>query len=597
MNSIFGNIRLPKIRANTVHLKYCFFLMITPLLSTCVRRCNQHLVASSLNGVQDNAGRSLCQTPPKALLRKNQQWMSGLKKTLMDRYKDDIRKEKKIYNDKKLKKGKEEPTQSTDAVPPFHPALKDSRNVKEFQYLNTIGEGAYGVVYRARDKSTDEIVALKRLKALNEKEVFSIAAQRELQTLLKIQHPNIVAGRELAVGSRRNHVYVVMEYVPHQLKSLIETMRQNHLMFSPEYIKCLMTQLLTATQHLHENHIIHRDLKTSNILLSQDGVLKVADFGLAREFESRSQQYTPGVCTRWYRAPELLLLSPQYSTPIDMWSIGCILGELINLWPLFSGTSELDQLNRIFMDLGTPSDSIWPGYSALPAVKNIIFDDYPPGGLRKKISCKDLSESGLSLLEGLLTYDPARRLTAAAALDHEYFKELPLAIEPARFPIAMESVDSGQYSATELEEDHGSHCIRDISNSSSHRPSQAANQKPHKDKSGLKKAATDRISKNKIRREKTNLKQKTLKRIKKQKQQIIDAESPFHPAFQSCRSVDEFQYLYRIDEGAFGVIHAAKDKQTGELVALKHLKKINEREGYSNAARRELEILHKMRRL
>uniref|UniRef100_A0A2H1VUN2 cyclin-dependent kinase n=1 Tax=Spodoptera frugiperda TaxID=7108 RepID=A0A2H1VUN2_SPOFR len=418
---------------------------------------NSKNVIEVSDGVQDNAGRSLSQTPPKALLRKNQQWMSGLKKTLMDRYKDDMRKEKKIYNDKKLKKNKEEPTQSTEAAPPFHPALKDSRNVKEFQYLNKIDEGAYGVVYRARDKATDEIVALKRLKALNEKEGFSIAAQRELRTLLKIQHPNIVAGREIAVGSRRNHVYVVMEYVPHQLRTFLETMRQNHLMFSPEHIKCLMIQLLTATQHLHDNNIIHRDLKTNNILLAQNGVLKVADFGLAREYECPPQQYTPGVVTRWYRAPELLLLSPQYSTPIDMWSIGCILGELINLWPLFPGTSELDQLNRIFLDLGTPSDSIWPGYSALPAMRNIIFDDYPPGGLRKQISCKDLSESGLSLLEGLLTYDPARRLTAAAALDHEYFTELPLAIEPARFPIAMESVDSGQYSATELEEDRGSH--------------------------------------------------------------------------------------------------------------------------------------------
>ncbi|XP_050552536.1 cyclin-dependent kinase 11B-like [Spodoptera frugiperda] len=404
---------------------------------------------------QDSAG-AASRSPLKAALQKTKE-TSGLKQAAIDKYRDFIRREKKSYNDKKWKKVKEERKQPTDAEPCFRTALKESRSIREFECLNKIDEGAYGVVFRARDKSTDDIVALKRLKALNETEGLSIAAERELNTLLKLKHPNIVAGWDIAVSSKRNHVYVVMEYVPHQLRSFLETMRQNHLLFGPEHIKCLMSQLLRAVQYLHTNHIIHRDLKTHNILLTQGGVLKLADFGMTREYGFPLQQYTPGVCTRWYRAPELLLLSPQYSTPIDMWSIGCIFYELVYLWPLFPGTSDLDQLNRIFVDLGTPSDATWPGFSSLPSVQNIILNEYPPGGLRKKISCKDLSESGFSLLEGLLTYNPARRVTAATALEHAFFKEQPVAIEPAMFPMAMQSEDSDQYSATEPEEDCGSH--------------------------------------------------------------------------------------------------------------------------------------------
>ncbi|XP_022836689.1 serine/threonine-protein kinase PITSLRE-like [Spodoptera litura] len=416
--------------------------------------------------VIDNAD-TLLRTPPKSVLPKTQQEIHGLKKRILYRYRNDARREKTSHSEKKCKKIKEERKQPTDTESSFHSALKDSRFIEEFEYLNKIDEGSYGVVYRARDKSTDEIVALKRLKDLNESEGFSIAAQSELNTLLKLRHPNIVAGREIAVGSRSNEIYLVLEYVPHQLKSLLRSARENHLMFSPEHIKCVMTQLLKAVEHLHDNHIIHRDLKTDNILLSQDGVLKVADFGLAREYGFPLQQYTPGVVTLWYRAPELLLLSPEYSTPIDMWSVGCIFAELVNLRPLFPGTSELDQVHRIFLGLGTPSDAVWPGYSSLPPVGNIIFDDYPPGGLRNKISQKSFSEDGLCLLQGLLTYDPARRTTAAAALEHAYFKEQPVAVEPAMFPMSIESVDSGQYSGAEMGEDRGSYystCLDSLEN-------------------------------------------------------------------------------------------------------------------------------------
>uniref|UniRef100_A0A2H1WGK5 cyclin-dependent kinase n=1 Tax=Spodoptera frugiperda TaxID=7108 RepID=A0A2H1WGK5_SPOFR len=343
----------------------------------------------------------------------------------------------KITEEEKVNEDDEETRQREEAInalPPYYPALQGCRSVEEFQCLNRIEEGAYGVVYRARDKTTDEIVALKRLKMEKEKEGFPITSLREINTLLKGQHPNIVTVREIVVGSNMDKIFIVMDYVEHDLRSLMETMRGKKQVFLPGEVKCLMTQLLRAVHHLHDNWILHRDLKTSNLLLSHKGVLKVGDFGLAREYGSPLRQYTPIVVTLWYRAPELLLCCKEYSTPIDMWSVGCIFAEFISMNPLFPGKSEVDQLNRIFKDLGTPSELIWPGYSELPAVQRMTFAEHPTGGLRQRIGPDLLSETGLSLLQGFLTYNPARRVTADAALDHAYFKEQPVAIEPAMFP-------------------------------------------------------------------------------------------------------------------------------------------------------------------
>ncbi|XP_059054339.1 cyclin-dependent kinase 11B [Achroia grisella] len=324
--------------------------------------------------------------------------------------------------------------EAINALPPYFPALQGCRSVEEFQCLNRIEEGTYGVVYRARDKTTEEIVALKRLKMEKEKEGFPITSLREINTLLKGQHPNIVTVREIVVGSNMDKIFIVMDYVEHDLKSLMETMRGKKQVFLPGEVKCLMTQLLKAVHHLHDNWILHRDLKTSNLLLSHKGVLKVGDFGLAREYGSPLRQYTPIVVTLWYRAPELLLCCKEYSTHIDMWSVGCIFGEFISMNPLFPGKSEIDQLNRIFKDLGTPSESLWPGYNELPAVQKMTFAEHPPGGVRNRIGQDLLSEAGMSLLQSFLTYNPTKRITADSALEHAYFKEHPVAIEPAMFP-------------------------------------------------------------------------------------------------------------------------------------------------------------------
>ena len=319
------------------------------------------------------------------------------------------------------------------SLPPYLPSVHGCRAVIEFDCLNRIEEGTYGVVYRARDKRTQEIVALKKLKMEKEKEGFPITSLREINTLLISQHPNVVTVREIVVGSDINQIYIVMDFVEHDLKGLMETMRKKKQIFLPGEIKCLMIQLLSAIHHLHDNWILHRDLKSSNLLLSHNGILKVGDFGLAREYGSPLLAYTAIVVTLWYRAPELLLGLKNYSTHIDVWSIGCIFGELLLMEPLFPGRSETDELNKIFKLLGTPSERVWSGFNNLPGAK-VKFVDYPVSSLRDKFPERMLSESGLTLLKELLTYDPKKRITCEDALKSSYFSENPQPIDPSMFP-------------------------------------------------------------------------------------------------------------------------------------------------------------------
>ena len=323
-----------------------------------------------------------------------------------------------------------EKEEQEEELPPYYPAIQGCRSVEEFQCINRIEEGTYGVVYRARDKRTNETVALKRLKMEKEKEGFPITSLREINTLLKAQHQNIVTVREIVVGSNMDKIYIVMDFVEHDLKSLMETMKQPFLLGE---VKTLMIQLLRAVAHLHDNWILHRDLKTSNLLLSHTGILKVGDFGLAREYGSPLKPYTPIVVTLWYRAPELLLQAKEYSFPIDNWSVGCIFGEFLTMKPLFQGKSEIDQLNLIFKDLGTPNEKIWPGYSELPLVKKVNFAEIPYNNLHNRMGQK-LTKTGLDLLIRFLTYCPGRRITAEDALKHEFFKETPLPVDPSMFP-------------------------------------------------------------------------------------------------------------------------------------------------------------------
>ncbi|KAL1556080.1 cyclin-dependent kinase [Salvia divinorum] len=306
--------------------------------------------------------------------------------------------------------------------------LQGCRSVDEFERLNKIDEGTYGVVFRAKDKKTGEIVALKKVKMEKEREGFPLTSLREINILLSFDYPSIVDVKEVVVGSNLDSIFMVMEYMEHDLKALMETMKQP---FSQSEVKCLMLQLLEGVKYLHDNWVLHRDLKTSNLLLNNRGELKICDFGLARQYGSPLKPYTHLVVTLWYRAPELLLGAKLYSTAIDMWSLGCIMAELLSKEPLFNGKTEVEQLDKIFRILGTPNETIWPGFSKLPGVK-VNFVKHKYNLLRRKFPATSftgspvLSDAGFDLLNRLLTYDPDKRITAEEALDHEWFREVPL---------------------------------------------------------------------------------------------------------------------------------------------------------------------------
>ncbi|PIA54220.1 hypothetical protein AQUCO_00900638v1 [Aquilegia coerulea] len=319
--------------------------------------------------------------------------------------------------------------------------LNTSRSVHEFERLNKIGAGTYGDVFRARDKRNGEIVALKKVKMEKEREGFPLTALREINILVSLRHPSVVDVKEVVVEEDvkrgKNETYLVMEYVEHDLKGLMEGMKQP---FSQSEVKCLMLQLLEGVKYLHDNWVLHRDLKTSNLLLNNRGELKICDFGLSRQYGSPLKPYTPLVVTLWYRAPELLLGAEQYSTAIDMWSLGCIMAELLAKEPLFCGESELNQLDKIFRCLGTPNEMDWPGLSKLPGFKVKFAKQKYKFSLRQKFPPTSftgspfLSSAGFDLLSRLLAYDPEKRITAQEAVNHEWFREVPLPKEKDFMP-------------------------------------------------------------------------------------------------------------------------------------------------------------------
>ncbi|XP_074278659.1 cyclin-dependent kinase G-2-like [Silene latifolia] len=306
-------------------------------------------------------------------------------------------------------------------------------SVFDYERLGRISEGSYGIVHKARDKENGEIVALKKLKMDKDNgEGFPIYFLREINTLLALNHPSIVNVREVVVDdSVRNgfdNIFMVMDYVEHDLKALMKSRKQ---CFSQSQVKGLMLQLLEGVKYLHDNWILHRDLKTSNLLVNDKGDLKICDFGMARQYGSPLKPYTSLVVTLWYRAPELLLGAKEYSTAVDMWSVGCIMAELLTNKPLFDGKTEAEQINKIFKMLGTPNANTWPSYGKLPGSK-LKYVHQPHNQLHKQFpralftGSPVLSDSGLDLLSRLLTYEPEKRITAEEALNHRWFQEVPL---------------------------------------------------------------------------------------------------------------------------------------------------------------------------
>jgi len=302
--------------------------------------------------------------------------------------------------------------------------------MSKFKKEHCCGHGTFGKVWSAKEISTGRTVALKQIK-LNGSEGFPRTAIREIIIMKKHVHPNILSIEEVVWAKQKDanddfEVYLVMDYYNYDLRRLLE---KHQLKFDSAEVKYLFRQLAEGVAYLHKNILMHRDLKTENILINSTGHLKICDFGLSRAFnpENRMKTYTPVVITLWYRPPELLLGPCAYSAEVDQWSVGCIFAELLRSAVLFAGNSDIDQADKIFSILGSPSEITWPDYMDLPGAQKHSFRNYS-NRLRTIITPDILSSIGYDLLIKLLAYRPENRITALETLNHPYFSEYPDAV-------------------------------------------------------------------------------------------------------------------------------------------------------------------------
>ncbi|KAI4455066.1 cell division protein kinase [Holotrichia oblita] len=295
--------------------------------------------------------------------------------------------------------------------------MKDMSTMNDFIKVEKIGEGTYGVVYKGRNKKTGRLVAMKKIRLELEDEGVPSTAIREISLLKELRHPNIVSLQDIIFN---------LEYLTMDLKKYIDKIERGKMM-DPRLVKSYLHQINEAILFCHRRRVLHRDLKPQNLLITKDGTIKVADFGLGRAFGVPVRIYTHEVVTLWYRAPEVLLGSPRYSCPIDVWSMGCIFSEMITRRALFQGDSEIDQLFRIFRVLKTPTEETWPGVSSCPDYQT-TFPKWTNYNLAAHV--KGMDEQGLDLLKQMLVYDPVKRISAKNIAAHPYFNDLDRSAVP-----------------------------------------------------------------------------------------------------------------------------------------------------------------------
>lgn len=332
------------------------------------------------------------------------------------------------------------PTPSDNVSSNIGGAFVGMSQLSDFTITKKLGEGTFGEVSKAVQKSSGRLVALKKLIIHNNKDGFPITAFREVTILKKLKHENILqlidmvcvdsdSGNKNFAGST---FYTVSPYMSCDLSGLLENPR---VKFTIPHIKCILRQMLQGIDYLHGMRYLHRDIKAANILVDQSGYVKIADFGLARIYHGPTPghrkpgggkvPYTGLVVTRWYRAPELLLGERLYTTSVDMWGVGCIFGELFKKKPILQGKSDMDQAFLTFDLCGSPTEKVWPGSDKLPR-NGAIFKNRS-GKLKSEF--REVGPEGLRLLQGLLNLDPYQRVNAQDALHHEYFIKNPLPVE------------------------------------------------------------------------------------------------------------------------------------------------------------------------
>lgn len=334
--------------------------------------------------------------------------------------------------------------------------FEDIEKLSHYEFIKKIGQGTFGVVQKARHLRSGRIVALKQLINNLAKEGFPITALREITILKKLNHPNVL----LIVGmihdephtsnpkdliTQRGVFYMVSPYMKADLVGLLGNPKTK---MDEASIKCILIQLLQGINYIHQQQFLHRDIKAANILLDLKGVLKIADFGLARVYHGKpplkgqgpgggNKNYTGLVVTRWYRPPELLLGERKYTTAVDMWGVGCVFAELFVKKPILVGSSDSNQAQIIFDLVGPPNRENWADATLLPNKQDLNIGLTSTRTLEARFTPL-MGDIGVSLLSKMLTLDPKRRYNALDALDHDYFKSAPLPFKPHELPIFEE---------------------------------------------------------------------------------------------------------------------------------------------------------------
>lgn len=302
----------------------------------------------------------------------------------------------------------------------------------EYDKLELIGQGALSLVYRAKHKKENNTVAIKYLKQDHDKTSLRKEVFREVNILKSLNHNNIIKLHELILDAELNNLCLVLEFCVCSVEQIItKATSKLHL----DQVKCIAKQMFKGLNYLHKNYIIHRDLKPQNLLVSSDGILKIIDFDMSRKYRLQELNMTPGLVTRWYRPPELLLESPAYGTQVDLWSAGCIMMELETRKPLLPGDTDIQQLNLIIDLLGAPNVGLWPGLKDCKRYRNINIRNEKFGKLKEMLD--DNNINGRDVINDLLIYDPNQRLTADDCYYHDWFEQAPYPASSIKIPLQL----------------------------------------------------------------------------------------------------------------------------------------------------------------
>ncbi|XP_076940438.1 putative serine/threonine-protein kinase At1g54610 [Bidens hawaiensis] len=358
------------------------------------------------------------------------------------------------------------------------------KSAEAYDKLDKIGSGTYSNVYKARDRKTKKIVALKKVRFdTSEPESVKFMA-REIMMLRKLDHPNIVKLLGLATSRMQYSLYLVFDYMQTDLARIIS--RPDERLTEPQ-VKFYMQQLLSGLQHCHERGILHRDIKGSNLLIDRDGNLKIADFGLANLYDPKKPvQLTNRVVTLWYRSPELLLGTTVYGPGIDLWSAGCLLAEMFAGRPILPGRTEVEQLHKIFKLCGSPSSDYWKKLKLSTTFR-------PPHSYKPNLheAFRDYPRSALGLLMILLALDPAYRGSAGSALQHEFFHTNPWACDLSDLPVIQ--VDDNDLAQTNEPRKHRKSRTRKSRTLREQQTNDQTTENPNPDSGFLKEEAEKRL--------------------------------------------------------------------------------------------------------